>query len=357
MNVLGVLSGTSADGIDLGLCRIEAGRPIYLTAFETFPFPAALQDKLRHLPGRSAPLAQLATLQNQLDAAFAQAVNRFRAQHRDPVELIGFHGQTLWHDPRHGSSWALGSAAALAARTGVPVVAGFRDSDLALGGQGAPLAPLFHAELFAHLPKPAALVNIGGIANVTLLLPDGRIQGWDTGPGNGIIDELMQHHFGQPFDQDGATAARGRVNDGLLATLLRHPYFSEAPPKSTGREQFNRAWFARLQDTPLAPEDQVATAAALTVETIARALASVGAKTVVLMGGGAHNTTLQALLQAHLPEAEFFDLKKVGDPPVDAIEAMLFAWLAWKRWHNEAVDYTAITGAARPGLYGSVWQA
>lgn len=356
MHVLGVLSGTSADGVDVGLCRFDTHGTPHLLAFETIPFPETLQHALHDLPGSTATLPQLALLQSRLDTAFADAINQFRQSHGLPIDLIGFHGQTLWHDPAHGSSWALGSPAALAARTGTPVVAGFRDSDLALGGQGAPLAPLFHAHLFAHLPKPAALVNIGGIANATLLLPDRRIQGWDTGPGNGIIDELMQHHFGQPFDCGGATAARGRVDAGLLATLLRHPYFSEAPPKSTGREQFNRAWFARLQETPLAPEDQVATATALTAETIARALVPVQPKTVVLMGGGAHNTTLQTLLQAHLPAAEFADLKKVGDPPPDAIEAMLFAWLAWKRWHNEPVDYTAITGAERPGLYGTVWQ-
>ncbi len=356
MHVLGVLSGTSADGVDLGLCRFDAHGHPQLIAFETAPFPNDLREALHTLPGRNATLPQLSALQAQLNAAFANAVNQFRQSHDLPIDLIGFHGQTLWHAPTHGASWALCSPAALAAATAVPVVAGFRDSDLALGGQGAPLAPLFHAELFRHLPRPAALVNIGGIANVTLLMPDGGIQGWDTGPGNGIIDELMQHHFGQPFDRDGDTAARGQVDHALLAVLLRHPYFSEAPPKSTGREQFNRAWFERLQDTPLAPQDQVATATALTAETIARALAPAEPKTVVLMGGGAHNATLKAHLQAHLPAADFVDLKKVGDPPVDAIEAMLFAWLAWKRWHGVPLDYTAITGARRPGLYGTVWQ-
>ncbi len=352
MHILGVLSGTSADGIDLGLCQFDqTGTPL-LVAFETIPFPASLQQQLHTLPGAQATLPQLSALQAQLNDAFTQAITRFREIHRQPIDLIGFHGQTLWHDPDHGASWALGSPAALAAHTGIPVVAGFRDSDLALGGQGAPLAPLFHASLFTHLPKPAALINIGGIANVTLLREDGSVRGWDTGPGNGIIDELMQHHFGKPFDRDGATAARGQVDQALLAALLRHPYFNAPPPKSTGREQFNRAWFARMQETAISPEDQLATATALTAETLARALTPFAPKTVVLMGGGAHNATLKTFLQARLPSANFVDLKKVGDPSPDAIEAMLFAWLAWKRWHNEPVDYTTITDACRPGLYG-----
>ena len=356
MNVLGVLSGTSADGIDLGLCRFdETGTPALLT-FDTLPFPTEIRQALRRLPGRTATLPQLTTLQARLDDTFAEAVTHFLQSRGLTAELIGFHGQTLWHAPDAGVSWALGSPATLAARTGIPVVAGFRDSDLALGGQGAPLAPLFHAELFAHLPRPAALVNIGGIANVTLIDADGQVRGWDSGPGNGIIDELMQHHFGQPFDRDGATAAGGHVDSALLASLLRHPYFSEAPPKSTGREQFNRAWFERLQQTPLAPEDQIATATALTAETIARALHPFSPASVVLMGGGAHNRTLRRLLRRRLPRAKFFATEKVGDPSPDAVEAMLFAWLAWKRWHEVPLDYSAITGAHRPGCYGTVWK-
>ena len=353
MRFLGVLSGTSADGIDLGL--VDFSDSIELIAFETAPFPDSLKQALHALPGSRATLPQLSALQADLNFAFADAVNAFLRRH-GPVRAIGFHGQTLWHAPDQGASWQLGDPATLAAATGTPVIAGFRQSDLALGGQGAPLAPAFHAALFGHLPQPVAVVNIGGIANISLIAD--TTQGWDCGPGNGIMDEIAQRFFNQPYDTDGQIAAAGQVDDALLATLLQHPYFHTPPPKSTGREQFNLEWLRRALDTERAPEDLMATACALTAAAIARDLASARPQTVIFCGGGAQNPTLTRQIRQFYRRfggGEKTTFKNSGGPPSEAIEAMLFAWLAYKRWHNVPVDYTTITGATRPGLYGALF--
>ena len=353
MRFLGVLSGTSADGIDLGLVDFHDG--IELVAFETAPFPDKLQQTLRKLPGTQATLPQLSALQADLNQAFSTTVNAFLQKH-GPVRAIGFHGQTLWHDPQHGASWQLGDPTTLAVATDTPVIAGFRQSDLALGGQGAPLAPAFHAAFYGHLPQPVAVVNIGGIANISLITDS--IRGWDCGPGNGIMDEIAQRFFNQPYDRNGHIAAAGQVDEALLTTLLQHPYFHTPPPKSTGREQFNLNWLLRALDIERAPQDLMATACALTAAAIARDLAHAQPKTVILCGGGAQNLTLTHQIR-HFYQRFGGDkkttFKNSGGPPSEAIEAMLFAWLAYKRWRNEPVDYTHITGAARPGLYGTLF--
>ncbi len=355
MRFLGVLSGTSADGIDIALADFADG--ISLIDFDTLPFPDSLQQALRQLPGRHATLSQLGPLQQQLDTAFADAVNAFLARHeRQAITAIGFHGQTLWHDPTHGFSVQLGSPDALAAATGLPVVAGFRQSDLALGGQGAPLAPLFHAELCRDQPRPCAFVNIGGIANVSLI-DDSGVTGWDTGPGNGILDEIAQRHFDQPFDRDGRIAASGQVDEAALATLLRHPYFSAPPPKSTGREQFNLHWLERTLERPLPPEDLMATATALTAAALAHDLAPHRPQKVFISGGGAENPVLMARIRDFLSRfggGQAATPQKWGRPRPDAVEGLLFTWLAWKRWTGQPLDYTGITGARQPGLYGAL---
>lgn len=353
MRFLGVLSGTSADGIDLGL--VNFAQSIELEAFATLPFPKHLQAQLHQLPGQSATLPQLSQLQQQLNRDFASAINQFLKDKPSP-RAIGFHGQTLWHAPEHQCSWQLGDPAALATATGLPVISHFRQSDLALGGQGAPLAPVFHAELMKDEPAPWAVVNIGGISNISLKTKAGTVLGWDSGPGNGIMDALAQKHFGQPYDPDGCLAAQGQADESLLAALLQHPYFHTAPPKSTGREQFSLDWFERMQPTPLAPHDQLATAAALTAAAIAHDLAPFSPKTILICGGGAENPHLMTQIShfyAKFSGQKNSILKKWGRPPSESLEAMLFAWLAYKRWHNVTVDYTTITGATRPGLYGT----
>jgi len=355
MRFLGVLSGTSADGIDLGLVDFTNG--IELIAFDTAPFPPPLQQALHRLPGPQATLPQLSVLQADLNRAFTAAINAFLKNH-GPVSAIGFHGQTLWHAPAHGASWQLGDPAILAAATATPVVAGFRQSDLALGGQGAPLAPAFHAELFAHQPKPLAVVNIGGLANISLI--DQSVQGWDSGPGNGIMDEIAQRWFNQPYDKNGQIAALGSVNDALLATLLQHPYFHLPPPKSCGREQFNLHWLLKQIEQPPAPQDLLTTACALTAATIAHDLVKANPKTVIFCGGGAYNPTLIQHIQHFYRQfggRQQTTFTHSNPAPPEAIEAMLFAWLGKKRWCNEPVDYTPITGATRPGLYGTIWHA
>ncbi len=389
MRFLGVLSGTSADGIDLGLVNFQDG--MELEAFETLPFPETLQHQLQQLPGQHATLPQLSKLQQQLNSAFSEAITRFLKDKPAPI-AIGFHGQTLWHAPEYGTSWQLGEPAVIAATTGLPVISHFRQSDLALGGQGAPLAPLFHAVLMQAFPAPWAVVNIGGIANISLKTQDNTLLGWDSGPGNSILDALTQKHFNRPYDPDGMFAAQGKVDTALLETLLQDDYFHQPPPKSTGREQFSLAWLEQHLTSSLSPQDQLATATALTAATIARDLAPFSPKIIKLCGGGAENGYLRAQIQYFLSKfnaQKNFKLKKWGRPPLqrteaggqktedgrrrsesggrrtavmtcdtlgypaDVLEAMLFAWLAKKRWHQEPVDYTSITGANRSGLYGT----
>ena len=353
---LGVLSGTSADGIDIGLVSFQP-TPV-LHAFTTFPMPEEITAVLHSLSGTRLTLAQLAPLQYALTHAFSEAINRF-LQQTDAPDLtptaIGFHGQTQWHDPAHQTSWQLGNPAVIAHQTGLPVISGFRDSDLARAGQGAPLAPLFHQTLFSDLPTPLAIVNIGGIANISLIQPDGHVLGWDTGPGNGIMDEIAQHYFQQPYDVDGAIALRGQVDPSLLLNCLADPFFSMPPPKSTGREVFNLAWMLRHTDSLLSPEDLMATACALTARSIAQALHEQSPAMIILCGGGAHNPVLRQQLQQSCPDIPVHLPEDFERGSADSLEAMLFAWLAWKRWHRQPVDYTRITGARSPGCYGTVW--
>ncbi len=353
MRFLGALSGTSADGIDLGLVNFQNG--MVLEAFETLPFPETLQHQLQQLPGQHATLPQLGTLQQALTHAFTHSIKHFLKDKPQPV-AIGFHGQTLWHAPALGGSWQLGDPAAIATATGLPIISNFRQSDLALGGQGAPLAPRFHAALMHASPTPWAVVNIGGIANISLKTQDNTLLGWDSGPGNSILDALTQKHFNRPFDHNGTLAAQGHIDNSLLDSLLQAPYFHQPPPKSTGREQFSLKWFEQHLARPRSPQDQLATATALTAATIARDLAPFAPQIIKLCGGGAENGYLRAQIQYFLGKfsaQKNFKLKKWGRPPSESLEAMLFAWLAKKRWHQEPVDYTSVTGASRPGLYGT----
>ena len=351
---LGVLSGTSADGIDIGLVSFQP-TPV-LHAFTTFPMPEEITAVLHNLSGTRLNLAQLAPLQHSLTQAFIEAITHFLQRTDTPAPIaIGFHGQTQWHDPARQTSWQLGNPAVIAHQTGIPVIAGFRDSDLARNGEGAPLAPLFHKTLFADLPLPLAIVNIGGIANISLIRADGSVLGWDTGPGNGIMDEIAQRYFQRPYDLDGAIAARGQVDASLLSNCLSDPFFKAPPPKSTGREAFNLAWLLAHTDSLLSPEDLMATACALTAHTIAEAIHAEHPGQIILCGGGAHNPTLRQQLKQICPGLPIQLPEALGRGSADSLEAMLFAWLAWKRWHRQPVDYTRITGARSPGLYGTIW--
>ncbi|HEY1804964.1 MAG TPA: anhydro-N-acetylmuramic acid kinase [Terracidiphilus sp.] len=381
MTVAGIMSGTSADGIDVALVRIvqlKERLKLTLLAHENFAFPAALRRAV--LAAMNAALtstAELARLNWRLGLAYAEAVKATLKRHRFQIDLVGCHGQTLYHQPRaeayagrrFACTWQLGEAAAIAAAAGVPVVSNFRPADMLAGGQGAPLVPLLDYALFADSKRGRVLQNIGGIANLTAIPPRSGADeaiAFDTGPGNMVIDALAQKLFGRRFDPNGKFAARGKVLEPVLSKALSNPYFNLKPPRTAGREQFGReyaaSFLADCKRNSKRPEDALATATALTAETIARSykkfvrpqMRTAGVDFIV-SGGGASNRTLMAMLAAKL-EPMGCKLSASGDfgVPVEAKEAMAFALLAWHTWHRLPGNVPKATGAKRPVVLGQV---
>ena len=384
MTVAGIMSGTSADGIDVAVVRIAPGRlrpRITLLAHEGFAFPVALRRAVLAAMNASATsTAELARLNWRLGLAYAEAVSATLKQHQVKLDLIGCHGQTLYHQPRGESyagrrfacTWQLGEAAVIAAAIGVPVVSNFRPADMLAGGQGAPLVPLLDYVLFADARRGRVLQNIGGIANLTAI-PAGAaadaVIAFDTGPGNMVIDWLAQKLFHKNYDRNGNFAAQGTVLAPVLAEALRNSYYKQKPPRTAGREQFGRAYAAKFlaacQRQSNRPEDALATATALTAETIARSyktyiLSEMKGRAVdyIVSGGGARNAALMAMLAQRLEplECELAASEEFG-LPAEAKEAAAFALLAWQTWHHLPGNLPRSTGATRPAILGQVTYA
>ena len=383
MIVAGIMSGTSADGIDVAVVRIAAAKPrpqLTLLAHEGFAFPIELRHKvLAAMNAASTSTPELARLNWRLGLAYAEAVLATVKRHKIELDLVGCHGQTLYHQPRaamyagrrFACTWQAGEAAAIAAAIGVPVVSNFRPADMLAGGQGAPLVPLLDYVLFADSKRGRVLQNIGGIANLTAI-PAGASQheviAFDTGPGNMVMDALAQELFGKAFDRNGALAAEGAVLSPVLAAALRNPYFQLKPPRTAGREQFGREYaakfFAACKRHSAKPEDALATAAALTAETVAGSYRRYvhrkmkGGVDYIVSGGGARNHTLMAMLARRLEPlgCELAASEQFG-MPVEAKEAAAFALLAWQTWHRLPGNVPAATGAARPAILGQVTYA
>jgi anhydro-N-acetylmuramic acid kinase len=335
VRVAGVMSGTSLDGIDVAIVEIR-GKRIETIAFKTTPYPGSVREALLNL----STVEEISRLNFRLGELYAKAIVAMG----QTVELIGMHGQTIYH---HGGKHTLqiGEAAIVAERTGVDVISNFREADIAAGGQGAPLVPYVDKLLFGGTRKNRAVLNIGGIANVTLL-PKGLA--FDTGPGNMVIDALVRHMTGgkQTFDRDGRIARSGEVHAPLLRKLLKHPYFKRKAPKSCGREQFGREYAAGLIATGLPMPDLIATATELSVRTIFGAVSA--ADEVIASGGGAHNMFLMERLGALIPvrsSAEF------GIDP-DAKEAIAFAVLAHETARRRPGNLPSATGARHPVILG-----
>jgi anhydro-N-acetylmuramic acid kinase len=381
MTVAGIMSGTSADGVDVAVVRIAPGkqRPrLTFVAHEGFPFsPALRRAVLAAMNAASTSTAELARLNWRLGLAYAEAVSAMLKRHPVKLDLIGCHGQTLYHQPRPAAyagrrfacTWQAGEAQAIAAALGVPVVSNFRPADMLAGGQGAPLVPLLDYILFAHPKRGRVLQNIGGIANLTAIPvasePD-QVIAFDTGPGNMVIDALAKQLFGKSIDRNGAFAAEGAVLPPVLTAALRNPYFSLKPPRTAGREQFGREYAAKFlaacNRISRKPEDALATATALTAESIARSyqrfvLPKMMGREVdyIVSGGGAYNHTLMAMLARRL-EPSGCELAASVDfgLPVEAKEAAAFALLAWQTWHHMPGNLPAATGATRPAILGQV---
>jgi anhydro-N-acetylmuramic acid kinase len=387
MIVAGIMSGTSADGIDVAIVRIapETRRPkLTFLAHQGFAFPAALRRAvLAAMNAESISTAELARLNWRLGLAYADAVQATMKRHAATIgklDLIGCHGQTLFHQARAAAyagrrfacTWQAGEVATMASALGVPVVSNFRPADMAAGGQGAPLVPLLDYVLFADAKRGRVLQNIGGIANLTAI-PSGatpnQVIAFDTGPGNMVIDALTQQLFGRPFDRNGALAAEGTVLVPVLATEMRNPYYRLKPPRTAGREQFGRAYAAnflgRCSKHSKRPEDALATATALTAETIIAsfrrfvyARMRTSAIDYIVSGGGARNTTLMAMLAQRLEPlgCELASSEEFG-LPAEAKEAAAFALLAWQTWHRLPGNVPAATGAKKAMILGQVTYA
>jgi anhydro-N-acetylmuramic acid kinase len=345
MRVAGLISGTSVDGIDVAVVDIEEA--IKVVASKTVPYPAEVRDAILSV----SDAANIARLNFLLGELFAEALQETGVSLKT-IELIGSHGQTIFHEGQPveflgrkiASTMQIGEAAVIAARTGIETIADFRPSDMAAGGNGAPLVPFLDYQLFKHPERGRVALNIGGIANITVIPADARAEdviAFDTGPGNMVMDALAP-----PFDRDGERARAARVNEALLTKLLDDPYYHRPPPKSCGREQYGAEF---VRDTGI----DLATATELTVRTIASSIARYPETAdVIVSGGGAHNRymmeRLRAALRPRLTTSAEFGID------VDAKEAILFAVLAYQTYHRRPGNIPSATGARKPAILGKV---
>jgi anhydro-N-acetylmuramic acid kinase len=352
MRVAGVMSGTSLDGIDVAIVEI-AGRHIETIGFQSTPYSAATRAAILAVSDAATHTAAISRLNFQLGELYARAVVR-AVRRFGLVKLVGCHGQTIYHEGA-SNTLQIGEAAVIAERTRLPVVSNFRARDIAAGGQGAPLVPYVDYLLFRHRTRTRIALNIGGIANITVI-PAGaqpeNVVAFDTGPGNMVIDALARE-MGQHYDRGGNIAQRGRVNKTLLDELLADQYYRRKPPKSAGREQYGAAFIDRLKKTGLPIEDLVTTATVLTAATIAHAARPFGAADLIVSGGGVHNPRIMAHLAAFLPEMSISSTTDHG-VDADAKEAIAFAVLAYETWRGKPANLPSATGARRTVILGDI---
>lgn len=345
--VVGLMSGTSMDGIDAALVRTDGAVRVEPVAFVTIPYEDGFRARLRSCLGGKGPVE---AVERELTEVHADAVCRLLAEAgmaaRD-VDLIGFHGHTIHHAPEERHTWQIGDGAHLARLTGIAVVNDFRTADVRAGGQGAPLVPLFHRALAEELPRPLAVLNVGGVANVTWIGRDGSVIACDTGPGNALVDDWVLRRNGARYDADGALAARGRVDARALAALLDHPYFERPAPKSLDRDAFDPAPVRSLS-----VEDGAATLTAFTAASVARVVPHLPEAPVrwLVCGGGRCNRTLMGMLADRLgvPVAPVEEVGWNGD----ALEAQAFAYLAVRSRKGLPLSVPATTGVPEPTTGG-----
>ncbi|WP_207916357.1 anhydro-N-acetylmuramic acid kinase [Iodobacter fluviatilis] len=357
---IGLMTGTSLDGIDVALVDFSS-KPPRLIAAQGTPLSDDLRSQLLNLQSpqpNELHLAQLAA--NAHSDACADAIHALLAQAcfaASDIEAIGNHGQTIRHRPECGYTLQIGNHARLAEKTGISVVGDFRSRDVAAGGQGAPLVPAFHQALFASPQQKRALVNIGGIANISLLIPHQPACGFDTGPGNVLMDLWIHQHQGLRYDKDGAWAASGQVLPDLLEQFLQDPYFALKAPKSTGRDLFHRDWLKmNLSQRSDAPCDVQATLCALSARSIADTLRADEISTLYVCGGGAHNPTLMRMLALELPQTQIATTAALGVAP-DWMETYAFAWLAKCCLDRQPANLPGVTGARGLRILGAIWPA
>ena len=356
MRVAGIMSGTSLDGIDVAIVDITR-TGITPIASRSTPYSSASRAAILAVSNIQTHTAAISRLNFALGELYAKALTRMPIP-LATVELIGCHGQTIFHEG--GNTLQIGEAAVIAERTGIPVVSNFRARDVAAGGQGAPLVPFFDYRMFRHPRRRRVALNIGGIANITVIPPAARLEevtAFDTGPGNMVMDQLVTEYTGgrSTYDRGGRIAQSGRPDLQLLDALLRDPYYRRKPPKSAGREQYGAEFVARLNTPSASLPDLIATATLLTARTIAHAVGP-GPGDLIASGGGVHNPYLMAHLAAMLPDMRIATTGDYGIDP-DAKEAIAFALLAYETWHRRPSNVPAATGAQRPVILGDITYA
>ncbi|EMF0716325.1 anhydro-N-acetylmuramic acid kinase [Citrobacter freundii] len=361
---IGVMSGTSLDGVDVVLAAIDETM-VAQQASLTWSIPIHLKQAILDIcQGQQLTLSQYGQLDTQLGRLFAEAVNALLAQQKlkpQDIVAIGCHGQTVWHEPTGAAPHTLqiGDNNQIVALTGITVVGDFRRRDIALGGQGAPLVPAFHQALLAHPGERRMVLNIGGIANLSLLIPGQPVRGYDTGPGNMLMDAWIWRQCGKPYDKDAQWASEGTVILPLLQNMLSDPYFAAPAPKSTGREYFNYGWIERhLALFPgISPRDVQATLTELTAVTISeQVLLSGGCERLMVCGGGSRNPLIMMRLAALLPGTEVTSTDEAGISG-DDMEALAFAWLAWRTLAGLPGNLPSVTGAAESSVLGAIFPA
>ncbi len=361
---IGVMSGTSLDGVDVVLAAMDDNM-VAQQASLSYPIPLALKEAILAIcQGQQLTLSQFGQLDTRLGHLFADAILALMAQEKlsaGDVMAIGCHGQTVWHEPDGDAPHTLqiGDNNIIAARTGVTVVGDFRRRDIALGGQGAPLVPAFHHALLADPQERRIVLNIGGIANLSMLCPGLPVKGHDTGPGNMLMDAWIWRQCGKPYDKDAEWASSGKVILPLLQEMLSDPWFALPAPKSTGREYFNYGWLERqLAKHPgLAAKDVMTTLTELTAVTISeQVLLSGGCERLLVCGGGSRNPLLMARLAGLLPGTEVSTTDEAGVSG-DDMEGLAFAWLAWRTLNGLPGNLPSVTGASESTVLGAIFPA
>ncbi|MCT8741350.1 anhydro-N-acetylmuramic acid kinase [Glaesserella parasuis] len=364
-NCLGVMSGTSLDGVDLVL--VNFSQTPKLIAADFTPMPDTLRVALSQLVKKGeTSLQTLGELDHQLALLYADSIQWFLAKHQlnaDDIVAVGCHGQTVWHSPKgqYPFTMQIGDMNLLAARTGITTVGDFRRRDMAFGGQGAPLVPAFHQAVFSSPERLTVVLNIGGISNISVLNPNQQTIGYDVGAGNTLLDIWIEKHLGKRYDANGEWARTGKIHSALLALLLDEPFFQLPPPKSTGRELFNLEWLEHklTQIEPLPAENVQATLVEFTVQSIVQALRQIENpnayhSVLLVCGGGAKNPLIMERLQTHLIDWQVSTTTEYG-LDVDYVEAAAFAWLAYQRIHNLPANLPSVTGATQEVSLGAIF--
>ncbi|MCX4186815.1 anhydro-N-acetylmuramic acid kinase [Methylophaga sp. OBS4] len=363
---IGVMSGTSLDGIDVAVVDFTDS-DMHLQAAETFPFSTTLRnDLLKLINSGRCHLQQLGQIDMALGHAYSDAINQLLAETKigaSDINAVGCHGQTIFHAPDAAFpfSMQIGNGNVVAELTGITTVTDFRQRDMVLGGQGAPLVPAFHQAMFYNDRENRVIANIGGISNITILPADRQrvLSGFDTGPGNVLLDQWYQQHHDRFYDENGQWARNGEIDNDLLSLLLADPYFQQAVPKSTGREYFNLTWLTNTLaalDKPIRAEAVQKTLLQLTAVSLADAIKLYAADThsLFVCGGGAHNEVLMQALRDQLPQLTVKTTEMLGLAP-DWVEACAFAWLARQTLNHDSGNLPAVTGASKETILGAVY--